>query len=97
MAEETETRISTAQVEKAVGAIQYLSSLKLSAPTSQGDSNGSGSAAGSSKPGTLKLQYTVATTPCYLKFGYPLLQLKPFSIVCKPAIYCVSNQCVCSF
>ena len=49
MVEETETRISTAQVEKAVGAIQYLSSLNL-APTSQGENSCSGS--GSRKPGT---------------------------------------------
>ena len=49
MAEETETQISTAQVEKAVGAIQYLSSLNL-APTSQEESSGSG--LGSRKSGT---------------------------------------------
>ena len=50
MAEETETHTLTAQVEKAVGAIQYLPSPNLSAPTSQRDSNDSGS--GSRKPVT---------------------------------------------
>jgi len=49
MAEEIETQISTAQVEKPVGAIQYLSSLNL-AQTYQGESSASGS--GSRKPGT---------------------------------------------
>ena len=52
MAEKTEPRISTAEVQKAVGAIQYLSSLNLPASTAQWSKNGSGRES-TEKPGTV--------------------------------------------